>query len=424
MSGDPIEAILERAQVLLELGRYDEVLALISQGLAQDPTDARLLATTSLALLNLGRNSDAASAAARAIAQDPDWEWPHRLRASALASEARKSSGTLARRLGQCAAESAREAVRLSPSDPFAYCMLADAELCAGNLRPAGGAARRAVELAPESVDTSITTSQVALEARDWLTAEAAARRALAIDPESYAALNNLGAALDGAGRRREAAAAFASAARQDPSAEDARRNVASSGLWVLRLGALLVLSPLLLRPATRALFWLATIASNVYISRRPARLAGLERWGIHAGLAFGRLRPPRAGAAVAVIAVLFGVIFGLLTAAVGWVAAAWIIASVLTPSVLLLAAIARGSSRRRRRAVSEPFLVPVKRIPRIRSSILVITAALTWLLAIPMIPLATSQSDAASAAVGCLVFFGLVAVVTTLTMIRRVRSD
>lgn len=421
---DPVDDALGCAEALVDFGRHDEALAVITSALADDPGDPRLHGMASVAHLLSGRNSEAGAAASRAIALAPEWDWPHTLRASALTAEARRSSPVVSRRLGQLAVASAREAARLSPYDPLAYCLLADVALAVDDQRAAGEAARRAVELAPESVHTWVTTSQVALHARDWLTAEAAAQRALAIDPESYDALNNLGVALDGAGRRREAAAIFSAAARRDPGEEAARRNVATSGLWVLRLAALLLVAPLLLQPATRGLYWLAAIASNVYISRRPTRLARLERWGIRIGLALGRSKGPGRRLVQGAAVVSLAVVFGLVTMAIGVVGAVFMVVTVFVPSVLLVAVIGRGGRRRRQRPFTEPVLAPVRRVHEMRTGVLVILAAAAWSLTLAMIgSAASSPAPEGGSLVGPVLLFGLVAVITTSMAIRRARA-
>lgn len=426
MSDDELaEAAFVRADALIDLGRHDEALTVVHQALAQDPSDARLLGMASLAHLRLGHNQEAASTAARAIASDPEWDWLHRLRALALAAEARRAKRDAGRRLGRLAADAAGEATRLAPGDADAYCVLVEAHLAAGDLGAAGFAARRAVELAPDEAGPWVASSQVALAAGDALTAEAAARRALSIDPEDYAALNNVGAALHNAGRRREAAALFAAAARQDPNADTARENVALTGLVVLRIGALVLLVPLLALPGTRWLFWVAAIASNIYISRRPAGLAPLERWGTSVGLAVSRREQPRKGAIVALTAALCAIVFAFLTVLIGASVAAVVVAFVLPPTVLVVAIVAWSGNRRRRRALAGPVQAPVKAVRGTGPKAIVIIAVVAWTLtAAAIVGMATSSaSPQEGGAVGPLVAYALVAVVTTGVGVRRFRA-
>lgn len=61
-----------------------------------------------------------------------------------------------------------------------------------------------------------------------WKEAETHCRRALRIEARSWAVMNNLGVALQGQGRHKEAVAAFENAAKLNPKPELVRRNLFS----------------------------------------------------------------------------------------------------------------------------------------------------------------------------------------------------
>jgi tetratricopeptide (TPR) repeat protein len=213
-----------------------------------------------------------------------------RLRGTALSTLARQSSAADRARLGREAVTSAREAVRLAPWDPNSHIGLAQALPLTGELRQADMAAQQAIRLAPNSAGTWVAASLVALGTKNWNAAITASRRALAIEPDNYAALNNLGVALRAAGRRREGTELLARAARADPDAPTARRNLSRAGLNVARLVILVVLIPIgFLAHVGLILYAVFAIGSNLLISKNPDLVLRLERWAAPVALLFAK---------------------------------------------------------------------------------------------------------------------------------------
>jgi hypothetical protein len=204
-----------------------------------------------------------------------------RLRCNALSTLAREGPRSDRTRIGQEAVTSAREAVRLAPSDPNTHIALAQALPLIGNNLEANTAVKNAIRLAPNSSATWVAASVVALGARNWNLAIDASRRALAIDPDNYAALNNLGVALRASGKKREGSQVLAQAASTQPDFLTARRNLSRAGLNVVRVGIMILLIPIgFLAHLGFGLYFVFAIASNVVISRSPKLALRLERWG------------------------------------------------------------------------------------------------------------------------------------------------
>lgn len=288
--GDAVAGMVARAEALIELRRFDEALELLAEAAVRQPDHPRLHCLASLAELRAGRSAEALKRAEKAAALEPAWEWPHRLRSSALVAEARRVKLHDGRRLGVRAVAAAEEALRLDPFNPRGYCAATEAYLAAGDVPAADSAAQRAVELAPAMADAWVASSQVALRARNWAAAESACRTALQFEADSYPAMNNLGAALRGAGRWKEAAEAFAEAARRNPRGDVARRNLTTTGLTVVRLGVLVLLLPCLLIPGG-VLIYLGVAAGASLLLRNPARRARVDAWGSRIGLRMARSR-------------------------------------------------------------------------------------------------------------------------------------
>lgn len=203
---DPVG--LHRATHLLEIGRPAEALALAEQAVLADPDDVRALGTLSRCLLGLGRHDRAAQTARRAIIAAPDDPWPHRLLALSLSGLGRRRDAVTAQ----------TEAVRLAPESAHTLAELATLLADDKRRQAAKEAIERARAMQPDDPAVALRESYVALTARRWADAELAARRVLESDPDDPDAINNLGVALDGQGRRAEALDLFARAAGSEPA--------------------------------------------------------------------------------------------------------------------------------------------------------------------------------------------------------------
>jgi len=273
----------ERARALLDLGRTDEALETAQRALIADPTDAdsELLVARCHAMLD--QPHDAIRHATRASTLAPESPIPHVLRARVLVSIGHRDE----------AERAADTAIALAPEAALMHSTRA-VVLAAAERRPddAWASARRAVELAPDDADIRVDACRVALALRNWAGAEEHAQAALAMRPDDADAMNMLGAALSHQGRRTDALALFAGAARANPSGpgadlarHTAREVAGTAGLDVRRIWLVLIASlgavwtlALLPRSVTVIAFIaMAVVGCAWWMSARRARLARFD---------------------------------------------------------------------------------------------------------------------------------------------------
>jgi tetratricopeptide (TPR) repeat protein len=219
---------VDRARLLIGIGRHEEAVQRLAGHLASEPGDAEALRLLAQAELGRGDPQAALRAAGAAAAADPDSEWAHRLVSVAC------------RRLGRPAeAEApARTAVRLAPHSWSAHTTLAHALLARrerGLRAEANRQAARAVELAPTQPEAYLVLGLTEGALRHRAKERAAYRRALELDPNNSDALNNLGATDLNRSRLGKAANALTAALHSDPQAEMPRRNLDVLALRLLR---------------------------------------------------------------------------------------------------------------------------------------------------------------------------------------------
>jgi tetratricopeptide (TPR) repeat protein len=237
VSADPsgrlgAKGALDRAAVLVELGRFSAAIDALTAALAADPTNTRALCVLSNAHLGAGRPAEALAAAWAAAAADPTDEWPHR-----LASRARANQG-----MWRDAADEAREAIRLAPTASNAFVLLAEAELAMRNLPAARAAADQAVALSPALATPYSALAAVALKQRDNGGAERACQAALRLEPNTAWALNNLGVVCVRRRKLLRAVRYFVGALRADPTQGAAQRNVRALRIRLVRLAVAVAL--------------------------------------------------------------------------------------------------------------------------------------------------------------------------------------
>lgn len=276
---------LEQARVYADLKRFEEALRVLAQVLASEPANADAHRLRSFCLYSLGRPGESAAAAGEALAQEPESEWALRLRAISLTSMAEAAKGPRRKKLAQDALSAANDAVRVAPSSHLGYVVLADAHLARGDTRAADGAVHKAIELAPAEAQCWVTRSRVALIAQDYSAAANAARHALQLEPDNFAAHNNLGAALDGQKRKREAAASFAMAARLRPTEGVVQDNIVRTGMRPVRIGLAVVLLPIIALPGGLILY----IVLVSWAPRWAASHPRVRTWAAQNGLRIGR---------------------------------------------------------------------------------------------------------------------------------------
>jgi tetratricopeptide (TPR) repeat protein len=207
---------LRRAQALLDIGRHNDAVPLLSDALRLNPQSVEAYCYLGLALQRAGELNRCLSVLDEAIKLDPNNEWPHRLQSIAY------------KELGQhqAALEKAREAQRLSPDAWETLHTLAEALLVGQQLPEAQKAAERLRRVAPEKASTFSVLGRIALAGRQLLHAEMHFREALRLDPQNVNAHNNVGSALLEQGRVKEAMAFFDSALTLSPTAKVAQSNL------------------------------------------------------------------------------------------------------------------------------------------------------------------------------------------------------
>jgi tetratricopeptide (TPR) repeat protein len=255
---------LNRASMMIELGRHGEAARLLSAVLAEDPDSGRGWCLLSRAHLGNGQLAEAVTSASRASALDPANDWPHRLASTALISLDRSGDAVAA----------ALEARRLGPHFWRSHVCLAQAAAADAQLQLATEAARAALALAPEQADVHVTAGKVALSCGDVAEAQMRQEAALAIDPSHGGALNELGRISLRARDPAAAAQHFLRAASVSPQNGVFSRN------------SELALSRLALRAAGLIVLALALLAAI-------GALTATSHWLIAAGLAL--TEPPLA---------------------------------------------------------------------------------------------------------------------------------
>ncbi len=287
---DDVTALVDEAEALVDVRRYGEAIERAQEAARRAPQDPRPFQAWSRALLGDDQFDGAARMAEESIRLAPDDAIGHRLRSRALVHLAVQERGASRTHNAGVAVATAREAVRLEPSNPNSHLVLAEALSLANGHAEADAEVQKAIRSAPNSVATWVTASWVALRAKNWSSAITASQRALALDANNHAAMNNLGVALRAAGKRREGSQVLANAARIDPDDRTARRNLSRAGVRTARLVVMVLLIPIGFVTHLGVTLYLAfAIGSNVLISRRPDLVLRAERWAAPIALFFAR---------------------------------------------------------------------------------------------------------------------------------------
>ena len=180
---DVLAADLDRASVMIDLGRYGDAVSLLGSALASSPGSSRGWCLLSRAHLGGGNAPEAVAAAARASALDPADDWPYRLVSTALIA------------MGQTAGavSAAQQACRLAPQFWRSQVCVAQAATADGEHELAAQAAAAALALAPDVADVHVTAGKAALARGDVSEAKRWQQSALAIEPAHSGAINELG---------------------------------------------------------------------------------------------------------------------------------------------------------------------------------------------------------------------------------------
>jgi tetratricopeptide (TPR) repeat protein len=175
---------LARARVLLDLKRYAEAASLLALVVAVEPEDSRAWCLLAQAHLGNAQYQEAADAAKRAITLAPSNDWPYRLASIAY------------RHLGHSTSawKAATEACKLAPDQWQSYVCLAQAELARRmDFDAAERAAANARRLAPDEPEVHYVSGLASFTRGYWKAARAHQERTLALNPGHSGALNELG---------------------------------------------------------------------------------------------------------------------------------------------------------------------------------------------------------------------------------------
>lgn len=229
---DQARAHLERAQMLLDLGRHEQALPQIVEALRLDPESVSTYCHLALALRMAGQRKQALAVLNDALKKDPNHEWPHRLRAVTY------------RELGELklALACAQEAHRLAPDVWLTGFVLANVLLSSSRLDQARELAARLRTMEPNNTHVFDLSGRVALASKQLLEAETHFREALRADPQNASAHNNLGNVLTEQGRTVEAVQCFERALVANPLEGEAQANL-YEGARTLRSQKLLATS-------------------------------------------------------------------------------------------------------------------------------------------------------------------------------------
>jgi len=226
MSSEPasdrsaVDGYLQRAQLLAELGRYDEAVTELGFAHALDADNAAVLMALSRVQLAAGRPAEALTAANGALAVAGDSVPALVARGMALADLTEHGE----------AARTADRILTLGPDD--AYAQRSGAAILAGsrNGQPALNAAWRGVELAPQEPAGHLVLGLVAANLQLYDLAERAYTEALRLDPQLAEARHDIGVLRLEQRRWSEALEHLAEAAAISPGRINSVRTI-SAGL-------------------------------------------------------------------------------------------------------------------------------------------------------------------------------------------------
>ncbi len=194
MSMAGVEETLQEAIALGDEGRWEDLVALLTTALRDEPDDPYLLCWLGVAEQEVGQEGAAYDHFRRALAEEPtdpqllaviggglaqfdDPEAERALRTAALAAPdlamTRLQYGAYLAREGLFAEalEHLEAAVKLDPEDPAAVSELGTARALKGDMAGAAAAMERALELAPDDSWTRVLLGLIYIEQRDDETA-------------------------------------------------------------------------------------------------------------------------------------------------------------------------------------------------------------------------------------------------------------
>lgn len=282
MSSEPasdrsaVDGYLQRAQLLAELGRYDEAVTELGFAHALDADNAAVLMALSRVQLAAGRPAEALTAANGALAVAGDSVPALVSRGMALADLTEHGE----------AARTADRILTLGPDD--AYAQRSGAAILAGsrNGQPALNAAWRGVELAPQEPAGHLVLGLVAANLQLYDLAERAYTEALRLDPQLAEARHDIGVLRLEQRRWSEALEHLAEAAAISPGRINSVRTI-SAGLrqlvvfgagWSMVSAVVIACFAVGSPGLSRAVAAAAALGGALMVWRHAAKLPGVAR--------------------------------------------------------------------------------------------------------------------------------------------------
>lgn len=269
------QAHLERAELLADLGRYDDAAEELAHALAAEPANVEALTLLARVRLAADRPKEALDPADRAVAAGPNHLGAVAVRGLVLAELDHRAE----------AAAMAEQLLRLGPDDAGAQTMAAAILADVRNGQLAMDAAWRGVQLAPEQAQAHLVLGLVAFRLELFDLAERAYREALRLDPQLAAAQHDIGLIRFEQRRYAEGLEHLVAAAAANPSDVRTGRSVGRGLHHVLWTGAgYALIAPLLAAVAGAAgyrlpAFVLAAVGivgMAVFAGRLPGRVTAL----------------------------------------------------------------------------------------------------------------------------------------------------
>lgn len=249
---------IQRAQLLAELGRYDEAAAELGFALALEPANHHALVVLARVHLAADRPAEALAAAEAAVAVAPDAAFPLVVRALALVD---------LRRFDE-AARVADELLARWSADSYAQRSAAAILGEARNGQRALDAAWRAVQVAPHEAEAHLVLGLIAARLELFDLAERAYREALRLDPALAEADEDVGIIRLERRRYSRALAQVAALAAVEPVHEPSPRTVGDHVRRVVLWGSGYAI--------TAAVLTAGLAAGNAALSRMFAVVAGI----------------------------------------------------------------------------------------------------------------------------------------------------
>lgn len=185
---------LQRAEALLEIGRWRGAIHEFDLHLAKYPGDYTALCKASSAHAELGELQNALDRSKEAIRSRPESDWAYRLQGIIFATNGEH----------QRALEAAEKAAQFAPESAIVLLSLTYAQANYGKLDDAQTTLAALLKAAPDTQESHEAAGYVALKRESLAEAEESFLAALAINPESVNALNNLGVVYQRRARKGE----------------------------------------------------------------------------------------------------------------------------------------------------------------------------------------------------------------------------